>query len=69
VRKVAAVDARTPTGLVVVPLVQAQVLGPLRFRLRALHDQRVNGRGDQLGVRDVGPGDHDGQRAAVLLDP
>jgi site-specific DNA recombinase len=68
VRVVVVVDAGTPSVIVVVSLVQAQVLRPALLDRRSLQHDGLDGRRKELGVRDVGPGHDDRQRAAVGLD-
>src|SRR5437899_837435 len=54
-------------GRVVIPLVEAQVLGHL-LGVGALAHDRVDRSGQELGVVDVGTVDRDRERAAGLLD-
>jgi hypothetical protein len=62
------VDAGVPADGVVVALVGAEVLGEVGLGCGALQDDGVDGRGEELRIRDVRPDHGDGQRAAVGLD-
>ena len=68
VRNVVRVGCRGSPGRVIVPFVQAQVLRRGVRRLGPIDHDRLNRRAKQLRVMDVGPGDHDAQRATVGLD-
>jgi len=65
---VVVVDAGAPAGGVVVAPIEAEVLLEVRLRLGPLQDDGVDGRLQELRVRDVRPGDGDRQGAALGLD-
>ena len=67
-RIVGVVDGRFPASVVVVPLVETEMLGEVRLRLRPFQHDGVNGPAEQLDVGDVGPGGGDGERPAVCFD-
>src|SRR5581483_12206110 len=68
VREVVMVDAGAPAGVVVEALVEAEMLLEVGLRLGSLQGDRLDGLRQQLGIRHVGPGDHDRQRPAIGLD-
>jgi site-specific DNA recombinase len=68
VRRVAVIDAGEVAKVVVVGFVEGQVLLEVRFGFRSLQDDGFDGRREELGIRDVRPGDLDRERAAVGLD-
>jgi hypothetical protein len=65
---VVVIDAGTPAVLVVVALVETQVPRLAFLNRRAIQHDGLDGRRKELGVRDVGAGYDDRQRATVGLD-
>ena len=58
-------SGRSPTaGPIVISFIQAQLLGVLLARLWSFDHNRRQGRCQQLGIVDVGSGNHDTQGAA-----
>src|SRR5262249_3289071 len=68
VRHVAIHLHRAAPGWVVVGLVQAEVLGMLQGGLRPLHDDRFQGGRQELGVVNIRPGNHNGERSTAGVD-
>ena len=62
------IDGGLPAGRGVVAGIKGEVLRPVGLGLRTLQHQRLNGRVQELVIRDIGASDHHRKRAAMALD-